>query len=72
MTGNKHKITGLDEDEANKRRMEDVINTKQSRLIELVTGYPVLYNLAHPDHENSEVKKVIWDEIAADLQEDGK
>ena len=61
-----------DEEAAKKRREEDVINAKKSRLIELVKGYPVLYDLAHPDHKNSEVKKVIWDEIAADLREDGK
>ena len=64
MAGNKCK-NNSQEDEANKRRREEgVINAKMSRLIELVKGYPVLYDLAHPDHKNSEVKKIIWDEIA--------
>ena len=37
---------------------EEEINAKKLRLIQLVKEYPVLYDLAHPDHKNSEVKKV--------------
>ena len=64
----------INEEEAKRRREED-INAKKLRLIQLVKEYPVLYDLAHPDHKNSEVKKVIkviWDQIAAELEEDGK
>ena len=61
----------INEEEAKRHREED-INGKKLRLIQLVKEYPVLYDLAHPDHKNSEVKKVIWDQIAAELQEDGK
>ena len=61
----------INEEEA-KRRREEEINAKKLRLIQLVKEYPVLYDLAHPDHKNSEVKKVIWDQIATELQEDGK
>ena len=61
----------INEEEAKRRREED-INAKKLRLIQLVKEYPVLYDLAHSDHKNSEVKKVIWDQIAAELEEDGK
>ena len=68
----KHKNTSKINEEEAKRRREEEINVKKLRLIQLVKEYPVLYDLAHPDHKNSEVKKVIWDQIAAELQEDGK
>ena len=48
----------INEEEAKKCREED-INAKKLRLIQLVKEYPILYDLAHPDHKNSEVKKVI-------------
>ena len=72
MAGNKRKLNSKDDDEAAKRCREEDINAKKSRLIDLVKVYPVLYDLAYPDHKNSEVKKVIWDEIASELKEDGK
>ena len=59
----KRKNTSKINDEEAKRRREEDINAKKLRLIQLVKEYPVLYNLAHPDHKNSEVKKVIWDQI---------
>ena len=72
MGGNNCKLNSQNEDEAAKRHREEDINAKKSRLIELVKGYSVLYDLAHLDHKNSEVKKVIWDKIAVELKEDGK
>ena len=41
----------INEEEAKRRREED-INAKKLRLIQLVKEYPVLYDLAHPDHKN--------------------
>ena len=45
---------------------------KKMKLIELVRQHEVLYNTAHPDHLNTSITDVLWEEIAAILQEDGK
>ena len=42
------------------------------QLIELVREYPVLYDTAHPDHLNSSITDVLWEEIANNLGVDGK
>ena len=42
------------------------------QLIELVRGHPVLYDTAHPDHLNSSIPDVLWEEIADNLGVDGK
>ena len=42
------------------------------QLIELVREYPVLYGTAHPDHLNSSITDVLWEEIANNLGIDGK
>ena len=42
------------------------------QLIELVREHPVLYDTAHPDHLNSSITDVIWEEIADNLGVDGK
>ena len=42
------------------------------KLIELVRQHEVLYNTAHPDHLNTSITDVLWEEIAAILEEDGK
>ena len=68
----KHKNTDKINEKEAKRCGEEDVNVKKLRLIQLVKEYPVLYDLAHPDHKNSEVKKVIWDQIATELQEDGE
>ena len=68
----KHKNTSKINEEEAKRHREENINAKKLRLIQSVKEYPVLYDLAHPDHKNSEMKKVIWDQTVAELQEDGK
>ena len=48
------------------------INEKKSRLIQMVKENPILYDLGDANHKNTEVKKVVWDQIAAELQEDGE
>ena len=45
---------------------------KKSRLIQMVKENPILYDLGDANHKNSEMKKVVWDQIAAELQEDGE
>ena len=42
------------------------------KLIELVREHPVLYDTAHPDHLNSNITDVLWEEITEILQETGK
>ena len=53
----KCKNTSKINDEEAKRCREEEINAKKLRLIQLVKEYPVLYDLPHPDHKNSEVKR---------------
>ena len=53
--------------EANERKEQ----TKY-KLIELVREHPCLYDTAHPEHLNKSVTSVLWAEIAAVLEEDGK
>ena len=54
------------------RTDEQTINEKKSRLIQMVKENPILYDLGDANHKNSEMKKVVWDQIAAELQEDGE
>ena len=51
-----------------KERMEQL----KMQLIELVREHPVLYDTAHPDHLNSSIMDVLWEEIADNLGADGK
>ena len=53
--------------EANERKEQ-----KKYRLIQLVREHPCLYDTAHPEHLNKAVTLVLWAEIAAVLDEDGK
>ena len=45
---------------------------KKYKLIELVREHPCLYDTAHPEHLNKSVTAVLWAEIAAVFEEDGK
>ena len=54
------------------RTEEQNTNEKKSRLIQMVKENPILYDLGDANHKNSEMKKVVWDQIAAELQEDGE
>ena len=53
-------------DEANR-----IINQKL-RLIQMVREYPIIYDKCHPDLLNSDMKTVIWEQIATELNEEGK
>ena len=53
-----------------KQEPNRVINQKL-RLIQMVHEYPIIYNKGHPDHLNSEMKTVIWEQIAMELNEEG-
>ena len=59
-------------EEIKKKEAEDAVVAKKKQLIELVQGYPQLYDLSHVDYKNSAAKNVIWAEIAAILEEDGE
>ena len=37
----------------------------------MVHEYPLIYDKGHPDHLNSEMKTVIWEQIATELNEEG-
>ena len=54
------------------RTEEQNINKKKSRLIQMVKENPILYDLDDANHKNSKMKKVVWDQIAAELQEDSE
>ena len=41
------------------------------QLIQLVKDYPILYDLANPNHKNSGMKLVVWEQIADILGETG-
>ena len=60
----------VQEEERAKKAKQD-IEQKKSKLIELVRQHEVLYNTAHPDHLNSSITDVLWEEIAHILEEDG-
>ena len=61
----------VDEENRAKKAKQD-IKQKKMKLIELVRQHKVLYNTAHPDHLNSSITNVLWEEIANILQEDGE
>ena len=42
------------------------------RLIELVRENPSIFDTAHPDHSNSTITEVIWEQISEELEEDCK
>ena len=54
------------------KEQEQNTNEKKSRLIQMVKENPILYDLGDANHKNSEMKKIVWDQIAAELQEDGE
>ena len=53
-----------------KEEANRIINQKL-RLIQMVREYPIIYDKGHPDHLNSEMKTVIWEQIATELNEEG-
>ena len=58
------------EEAKRKEEANRVINQK-IKLIQTVREYPIIYDKGHPDHLNSEMKMVIWEQIAMELNEEG-
>ena len=48
------------------------IDEKKMRMIQLIRENPILYDLGHIDHKNTQMKKVIWEKIAEVLGETGE
>ena len=63
-----------EEQQEQQKQREEKEKTEQLKmqLIELVREHPVLYDTAHPDHLNSAITDVLWEEIADNLGVDGK
>ena len=68
----KRKNTSESEEQRKQREEKERTEQLKMQLIELVREHPVLYNTAHPDHLNSSITDVIWEEIADNLGVDGK
>ena len=66
------KNTSESEEQRKQHEEKERIDQLKMQLIELVREHPVLYNTAHPDHLNSSITDVIWEEIADNLGVDGK
>ena len=68
----KCKNTSESEEQWKQREEKEKTEQLKMQLIELVREHPVLYDTAHPDHLNSSITDVIWEEIADNLGVDGK
>ena len=42
------------------------------KLLEVIQQYPEVYDLAHPDYKDKDLKKRSWDEIAIGMNASGK
>ena len=71
MPPRKHKTQAQVEEEQRAKKAKQDIEQKKLKLIELVRQHEVLYNTAHPDHLNSSITDVLWEEIVNILEEDG-
>ena len=58
-------------DEVKHKEESTRIMNQKLRLIQMVHEYPLIYDKGHPDHLNSEMKTVIWEQIATELNEEG-
>ena len=72
MPPRKRKTQAQVEEEQRAKKAKQDIEQKKLKLIELVRQHEVLYNTAHPDHLNSSITDVLWEEIVNILEEDGK
>ena len=68
----KRKNMSESEEQWKQREEKERKEQLKMQLIELVREHPVLYDTAHPDHLNSSITDVIWEEIADNLGVDGK
>ena len=60
------------EEERLAREAKELIEAKKMQLIEYIKEDPIIYDIGHPDHLNSTITKVKWEDIADKLREDGK
>ena len=59
------------EEERLAREEKELIETKKMQLIEYIKEHPIIFDIGHPDHLNSTVTKVIWEDMARKLNEEG-
>ena len=59
------------EEERLAREQKELIEAKKMQLIEYIKEHPIIFDISHPDHLNSTVTKVIWEDIAQKLNEEG-
>ena len=67
----RHKTAQQKADEVKHKEESTRIMNQKLRLIQMVQEYPLIYDKGHPDHLNSEMKTVIWEQIATELNEEG-
>ena len=53
------------------REERELVEAKKHQLMEYVSQYPVIFDISHPDHLNSALTKVLWEDIAEKLDEAG-
>ena len=58
-------------DEVKRKQEANRVINQKLRLIQMVHEYPIIYDKGHPDHLNSEMKMVIWEQIAMELNIEG-
>ena len=71
--GGRRKMARVETDEERENReARELVEAKKHQLIEYVKEHAVLYDIAHPEHLNSNVTRVLWEDIAEKLEVDGK
>ena len=58
-------------DEVKHKEESTRIMNQKLRLIRMVREYPLIYDKGHPDHLNLEMKMVISEQIATELNKEG-
>ena len=58
-------------DEVKRKQEANRVINQKLRLIQMVHEYPIIYDKGHPDHLNSDMKVVIWEQITTELNEEG-
>ena len=56
-------------EEAKRKAENDCVVCQKLKLLTMVHEYPILYDKGHPDHLNTDMKMVIWENIATQLGE---
>ena len=58
-------------EEAKRKEEANCVINQKIKLIQMVREYPIIYVKGHPDHLNSDMKVVIWEQIVTELNEEG-